>query len=532
MQYRLKVCLLAFSLFLAACAPASALQPTGPRNSIVYGLTLQPTGFDPHIHASSELGIPLRQVYDTLLYRDPQSKAFVPGLASSWTISPDGLSYTFTLRQDVHFHDGTPFNAQAVATNLDRITNAETNSQKAVFLLGPYTGYELVDDYTIRLNLSEPYSPLLDSLSQVYLGIASPAALAEYSNDVYQFHQVGTGPFRFVEYVPGDRLVIQRNPDYTWGPPFYQQPSENAVDEVVFRFFEDVGTRALALEGGDAQVMGELLPTDARGLTANSEIRLTPITIPGQPLQLLMNTREFPTDDVRVRQALIYATNREQIIDSVFQRFSNIAWGPISASTEFYNAALAGAYAYDPNRARELLAEAGLQDTNNSGYVDFGGADITVDIIVPPWGLIPEVAQLIQDQWRIVGIRANLDLVPSRGMLLERVQTTNYNLVAYYEFGVDPAFLSRYFGTNGANNYTGFSDLGLDNVLMQGEQQTDPSTRAGFYAQAQRTIMEQALTLPIRDYANLNGARTSIQGLSFDAYGWFPLLYNVTVNSG
>ena len=114
-------------------------------------MTLQPSTFDPQIGASSELGIPLRSVYDTLVYRDPQSLEFVPGLATSWTISPDGLIYTFALRQGVNFHDGTPFNAQAVAANLDRITNPMTASQKALFLLGPYTGYEIVDDYTIRL---------------------------------------------------------------------------------------------------------------------------------------------------------------------------------------------------------------------------------------------------------------------------------------------------------------------------------------------------------------------------------------------
>src|SRR5215475_7683968 len=164
-------------LFLAmACSSRVQSQQFVARHPIVYGLTLQPSTFDPQIGASSELGIVLRSVYDTLVYRDPKSLEFVPGLATSWTISPDGLTYTFALRQGVKFHDGTPFNAQAVAANLDRITNPMTASKKAIFLLGTYTGYEIVDDYTIRLRLSAPYSPLLDSLSQVYLGIASAIA--------------------------------------------------------------------------------------------------------------------------------------------------------------------------------------------------------------------------------------------------------------------------------------------------------------------------------------------------------------------
>src|SRR5690606_14925195 len=149
--------------------------------------------------------------------RHPDTNEIVAGLATDWSISEDGLVYTFTLRQGVVFHDGTPFNAQAVGTNLDRITSPQTASQLAAFLLGPYAGYEVIDDYTIRILLSSPYSPLLDSLAQVYLGIASPTALSQYSENRYQFHQVGTGPFQFVELVPGDRLVIERNPDYNWG---------------------------------------------------------------------------------------------------------------------------------------------------------------------------------------------------------------------------------------------------------------------------------------------------------------------------
>ena len=258
-----RVTLLVLLTLVAACSSRAQMQqPPPPRNHIVYGLTLQPSSFDPQIGSSSELGIPLRSVYDTLVYRDPQTLEFVPGLATSWTISPDGLTYTFALRQGVTFQDGTPFNAQAVAANLDRITDPNTASQKAIFLLGPYTGYEIVDDYTIRLLLSEAYSPLLDSLSQVYLGIASPTALSAYSNERYQFHQVGTGPFAFVEYVPGDHLTIRRNLDYAWGPAFYQPSTPDSVDEIEFRFYDQdavsagVGARKRRCAGGRRTAAG------------------------------------------------------------------------------------------------------------------------------------------------------------------------------------------------------------------------------------------------------------------------------------
>lgn len=514
------------ALGAAACLPALDAQRAAPSGRIIYGLTLQPSGFDPHIHRSSELGIPLRQVYDTLVYRDPQTDAFVPGLAESWIISDDGLVYTFTLRQGVTFHDGTPFNAQAVGANLDRIVNPETASQRAIFMLGPYERYEIPDAYTIRLILSAPYSPLLDSLAQVYLGIASPTALASYSNNRYQFHQVGTGPFRFVEYVPGNRVVIERNPDYAWGPSFYRPITEQSIAVVEFRFFEDPPTRSLSLESGDTQIMGELLPTDARAFTGNSAIRLLPVSIPGQPLQFFMNTNRFPTDNRATRQALLFGTNRNAIIDGIFQRFSPVAWGPLSASTLYYNPQMNGLYNFDLIQAQSLLASAGYADSNGDGVLDIGGVDVVVDIIVPPWGLLPQVAELLRDQWLTLGIRTNLIPVPTFPALLEAVQSGAYNLVAFDTPGLDPALLNSYYLSDGVNNWTGFQNDTLDDLLNQAVITVDEATRRSLYGRVQQLIMDEALILPIRDYVNLNASSARLDGLSFDPYGWFPLLHN------
>jgi peptide/nickel transport system substrate-binding protein len=187
-------------------------QETGPTTGgkIVYGLTLSPSGIDPHVDASSELGIPLTSVYDTLVYQDLDG-AFVPGLAERWEISGDGLVYTFYLRRDVTFHDGTVFDAEAVQFNLDRIADPATRSRKAQGMLGPYDRTEIVDEYTVKVHFQEPYAPFLDSASQVYLGMASPAAVEKWGAE-YQLHQVGTGPFIFVEYVPNDHLTLVRTP--------------------------------------------------------------------------------------------------------------------------------------------------------------------------------------------------------------------------------------------------------------------------------------------------------------------------------
>lgn len=520
-----------FCFWLAACS-SNTPNTTTAKNTLIYGLTLEPSGFDPHINQSAEIGIVLRQVYDTLIYRDPSNNAFVPGLALEWVISDDGLVYTFKLRQDVTFHDGTAFNAQAVAANLDRITNPENASQKAVFLLGPYVGYHIIDLYTIQILLSQPHSPLLDAFAQIYLGMASPAAFESYSKERYQFHQVGTGPFRFVEYLPQDRIVLQRNPNYAWGPNFYLPVSEKSPDEIIFRFFIDPPTRTTAVEAGTAQIVGEIAPIDAQIMRGNSKIQLLPTQIPGQPLQFLFNTKRFPTDNLLVRQALLYGTNRNGIVDAVYQGFSPVAWGPLSAATLFYDRALVGTYAHDTGQARNLLAAAGYDDVDNNGFLEINGIDLEITLIVPPWGFIPEVAQLLQDQWRAIGVRAILKPVSGRAALLEEVTGGEYNLVAFNTFGYDPAFLKEYFASTGPTNWTGYGSIELDNILNEASRQIDASFRRNLYTQAQRIIMQEALILPIRDYVNLNATTAGVQGLNYDSYGWFPLLHNVTLTGG
>lgn len=516
-------------VLLVGCnAVGESAIPTETPSRIVYGLTLSPSGFDPHRNESAELGIVMRQVYDTLVYRDPTNGNFVAGLATEWTVSDDRLTYTFKLREGVRFHDNTIFDAIAVGATLDRITNPDTRSSRALTLLGPYNGYEIIDRYTIAINLSEPFSPLLDSLSQVYLGIASPTQLARYSVERYQYYQAGTGPYKLVSYVPDDHLILERNPDYAWGPAFYQ-PAE--IDVIEYRFYTTPATRFTALESDDVQIIGEIPPLTARTETGNSQIQIMPTAIPGQPLQYLINTQQFPTDNLTFRQALLFGTNRRGIVDAVFQGFSPVAWGPITSNTLYYSRAVEERYAYDSTQARALLASIGYVDADSNGFLDHEGGDLQLRVIMPTWGSIPDVTQLIQEQWRDLGIRVVIETVPDAPTLFAQVQEGNYNLVAFHTFGLDPAFLNSYFVTNGSRNWSRFSDATLDQILRDAVRQLEPGTRNNLYTQAQQIIMDNALILPIREYVNLNTTSIRIEGLQFDPYGWFPLMANVRLRS-
>lgn len=534
----LAAAMLLMLIALSACAPTNTAtpidsngQPTAaaaPKEGgrLVYGLTLAPSGIDPHIDASSELGIPLTSVYDTLVYQDLDG-SFVPGLAERWEIAPNGQTYTFYLRRDVQFHDGTRFDAHAVKFNLDRIASPETMSRKARGMLGTYSHTEVVDDFTVKVHFEQPYAPFLDSLSQVYLGMASPAAVQQWGAE-YQLHQVGTGPFIFQEYVPNDHLTLVRNPDYAWAPSVYLHNGPAYLDEIFFRFYVDPAVRALALESGEADVMGEIPPQDAARLEANPEFSLYRVAIPGQPLQFFISTENPPTDDPLVRQALLYATDQQTIVDTIFQGYSPPAHGPLSAVTLAYNDEVVELYPYDPDRADALLKEARWIDSDGDGIREKEGQPLLLRGYVMSWGYLPEVGQLLQAQLREIGVDLQTELVAFPAAV-EAAGQGLHHLAPMTFSGSDPSLLgTTYLSSNaeGGFNWSKVRDAEIDRLLAEGLTQLDASARLALYASAQTRIMDLGLVLPIRDYVNLNAARITVHGLRYDRQGWFPWLYD------
>lgn len=512
-------------LILAACSSNS-----NARSKLTYGLTLSPSGIDPHINASAELGIPLRSVYDSLVFLDPVTGEFVPGLAETWQISADGKRYEFELRNDVRFHDGTPFNAAAVKANIDYVLDPDHHSQKAASLLGPIEKIELIDEFTVAIEMQEAFAPLLDALSQVYLGMASPEALNRWGASEYQFHQVGTGPYRFVEYVPDDHILLERNDAYAWGPTIYQQP-QASYEQVEFRFFEDVATRSIALESGNVEILGEIPPLDASRLGDQERFSLHPVAIPGQPLQYLFNTSRTPTDDIRVRRALMHAVDRDTIVETVFGPTSPVARGPLSY--EKFGPLLASEQPeYDLALANRLLSDAGWPLEDDGLRRNSSGETFELEIIAPIWGSNPEVAQLLKVSWEEIGASVSLEIAPGFGPLREAQAAGNYNAIGINFFGTDPDLLRPMFTTDGLYNWTGYANSELDQLLNAAAAETlDSQARQALYRQSIALINEAALVLPIRDYVNLVVADNSISGLRYSASGWFPLLIDLNPDS-
>jgi len=514
----------------SATAPSQESETPKSGGTLHYGLTLPVSGIDPHVNANSELGIALSSVYDTLVVQDKDG-TFHPSLAQSWTISPDGREYTFKLRRDVAFHDGTPFNAAAVVRNLKRVSDPATRSQKAVFLLGPFDRAEAVDDSTVKIVLREPYAPLLDGLSQVYLGMASPAALDKWG-DQYQLHQVGTGPFRFAEYQDRQSLTLERNENYRWAPSIRTHQGPAYLDRIEFRFYPDTATRLPALLSGQTDVMGELPLTDAEkiaqapdGQIGGANYRLYPIAVPGQSVQFFLNTSLAPLDDLRVRQALLHATDRTALVNAVFGSSSPVATGPLSAVTRGADSALANLYPYDPEKARKLLSDAGWRDTNSDGILERDGKPLALKGILMSWGELPAVGTILQAQWRQAGIDLQLEPM-TYPAALEAGRAGTHHLMPFVLSGTDPDLLSNFFHSRnlGAFNFAKVNDPELDAWLDAASREGDWTKRADLYAKVQQRVMDRAWILPVRDQVNLNAAFGRVQGLSYDVQGWFPVL--------
>ncbi len=474
----------------------------------------------------------LRQIYDTLVYRDSLSHAFVPGLAARWDISADGLSYTFQLRRDVTFHDGSRFDAAAVARNIERIYDPARPASAAQALLGPLHRYEILDEFVIRLVLSTPYAPLLDGLSQPYLGMASPSVFNSYSGLRYQFHQSGTGPFALEEYLPGERIVLRRSTDYSVNPPIYAPLRGDEIERIEFLILPAEDLEPLSLLDEAVDVIDDISPIEAQNLTGNSRVRILPTAIPGSSVYFLFNTNRPHLNDPNVRRALLLATNRIAISDRIFFNFSPEAWAPLSTSTGYAHTGYVNLFGFDQDGAQDLLAASGYQDNNSDGILDRAGEPLELRVVVPPWHEFPAVASYLREQWRAIGIELVIEPVPGRSRLSSVIQSGDYDLLPVEVFGLDPAGINDVFLVDSRFRASHAPHQQLTDMLERAAQEQDMQARRSQYYDIQALLMNETLILPVREVVRLTATRAYIRDLKFDAYGFYPLLFNAAKTGG
>ncbi|WP_237476548.1 ABC transporter substrate-binding protein [Lichenibacterium dinghuense] len=469
--------------FLCLAGPAAA----SPRTSAAVGMSVEPTGLDPTVAAPVAIGqVTWQNVYQGLVRID-RTGAVRPQLASSWTVSPDGLVYTFALRTGVHFQDGEPFDAASAKFTLDRARGpASTNPQKQFF--SAIDAVEAPDPATLVVRLRQPSADLL-----YWLGWPASVMLAPKSADADRTDPVGTGPFRVARWVRGDRVELVRDPGY-WDADHLP-----ALESATFRFVPDPQAQAAALRAGGLDAVPELgapeLFAAFKGDPAFDAVAGTT----GLKVVAGMNCARAPFDDVRVRRALMMAVDRRALIDAASSGFGTPIGSHFAPGDPGY-IDLAGVLPYDPAKARALLAEAGHGDR------------LAFSIRVPQMAYATRTAEVLQAMFADVGV--TMTIVPTEfpaTWIADVFKRHDFDMtvVAHAE-PLDIGIYAR------PDYYFGFHDGAFDADIAAAERALDPAHRDAAYRDAERVLAEDVPALYLYVLPKLGVWNAKLRGLWAD----------------
>lgn len=471
--------------------------------------------YDPHLASNDFVTNLTDKICDLLVYLDPKDKQYKPGLSSSYEVAPDGTSITFKLRQDVTFHDGTRFDAKAVQFNMDRIANPATGAQAAAFLLGPYDKTEVVDDYTARIMYKAPYAPGLDSFSLGFFAIVSPAAVQKFGQD-FARNPVGSGPFMWSEYARDDHVSMVRNPNYKWASSIFSNPGPAYLEKVTYKYSVDQAVRAGMLRNGQVHILEGVPESEVANFKREGFV-VYESPSPGIPGIAHMNTTLAPTDDIRVRQAIIYGTDRNAIVKVAWADVWKPAYGPLTKTTFGYDPAVESYYQYDPAKAKALLEEAGWKPGPDGIRVKDGKRlEVSLIYAIGSW----QWTEIFQAQMKEIGVDIKIlqmEMLASGQASAKGEANISPNIFP----GSDPAMLSLVFHSRsiGLFNWTFYKDPKLDQLIEAGVTQMDKTQRAKTYSDVQKIIMDNALIIPLADTYVMFVVRPEVQGLIVDPRG-------------
>ncbi|MGQ9446807.1 ABC transporter substrate-binding protein [Xanthomonas citri pv. bilvae] len=532
-------------LALAGCrqqpAASAGAAGTAPRQggTLIYATDREPTCLDPHVQGDMPQVFVARQYLDSLVSMDARGR-IGPWLARSWEVSADGTAYTFHLREDVRFSDGTPFTAEALKANLDHIANPHTQSSTAGGYIRQYRRTEIVDTHTAIVHLDSAYAAFLEVMAQGFLGLQSPAALARSREQNCQ-QPVGSGPFKVERWDRQNQLVLVRNPEYAWAPPTARHNGPAYLDRVVWKFIAEPSVRFASLQAGEVDVIDTLPPEAHAPARINPELSLLVANRPGNPTNGTLNLTRAPFDDIRVREAFLRSADVEGALQSVFFGEFARAGGPLSAGTPFYRADFEHAADYDPARANRLLDQAGWTRRDGAGYRSKNGRRLSVDVLMrsQTWPAEQTLWEQVQATARGTGFEVRLHLL-SDALLQQRQAAWDYDVrVGYWNtntadvlriiFGSQ--FLAPVGGKGGFHqNGAGFADAQFDAVVAQALATQDPQQRAQLYHQAQRIASGQFLQLTTYPQSTRLGIYKTAHGVALEPALQVTTLYDAWVS--
>ncbi|WP_258535548.1 ABC transporter substrate-binding protein [Bacillus sp. 03113] len=347
--------------------------------TFTFALATNPDALDPQVSGLAVSTRVNRNIYDNLIYKT-ESGQFKPWLATKWEVSDDRKSYTFTLRKDVTFQDGTKFNAEAVKFTFDRIldpkTKAGANSHAAIL---NYVSAEVLDEYTVKINLSKPSAPFLNNVSQSNLAIVSPTS-AKKLGDQFSTNPVGSGPYKFVEWAENDQIVLERNEDYKWGPPIADNKGPGYVDKLVFKITPEEATRIGSVESGQVDAAETVPSQNVISIKNSNNLKLIEHKTTGMPFVFFINQTQAPWDQLKARQALQAGIDVNNIVKTLYLGVYERAWSAVTPGILGYDKSLENKDFYNPKKANQLLDELGWKIGNN-GYRQKDGQELTFQFV-------------------------------------------------------------------------------------------------------------------------------------------------------
>ena len=461
------------ALFASICLCGAALaQKQG--GSITVGLELDVTGFDPlKVGVYDTAGnMVAATLFDTLTGRDADGKA-TPRLALSWTHADDYKTWTFKLRPGVKFHDGTPFNAQAVKWNFDRQKDP-ANKCRCAFYIAFISRLEAPDDLTVVYHLKDPSMMLPELMAPPTSNnvMQSPAAVAAKGAD-YNRNPVGTGPFMLKSWTAGDRIVVERNPNY-WNA------GHPRLDRIVFKPLPDGQSRFASLQSGEADIIWDDEFDHESINKAKADKRLTVHTHVGSGASVYaFNTKVAPFDDVRVRQALVMAIDRKKMSQAIFGGLSRPAVNPYGDGS-WVKCSDDGALPYDPTKARELI----------KAY----GKPVAFKMIVTATPRGRAVGQVLQQFWKQVGATMDIEQV-DQATIVPRAFQRQFQLTPWRIIDLadpDPQMYAN-FRAGSPVALAGYSNPALDAMLERARVTADMRSRTADYCEIGRLINQEAI---------------------------------------
>ncbi|GLW36115.1 peptide ABC transporter [Pectobacterium carotovorum subsp. carotovorum] len=483
---------------------------------------------DPHITAYGVTALITRNIVDSLVGQ-ALDNSFTPWLAESWKINDNNTEYTFHLRKDVTFSDGTKLDAEAVKYNLERILDPKTTSSYAKSLLGPVDDISTPDAYTVVIHYSAPFAPLLQGLSLPYLGIQSPTYLKKTPNTSNTV--VGSGPFILDSFVKGSGSKLSKRPDYNWGPGFALHTGPAYLDSVNFKYLPESSVRLGALTSGQLQAIDAVPPANFSTVKKNPRLDVITKENPGVNRVLYFNTTKGPFHDLKVRQAFQRAVDTELVVKTAYFGTLKPADNVLGPTTLYYDPSVKSRWGFDAQKANQLLDSSGWGTKDNEGYRTQDGKRLSVSFPYVTTNVeAADIALFQAIQYQVKQVGFELKLLPvDAGEFATKVKDNQYDIASNFFTRAEPDILrtvfdSNYIPPNGNN----FSRLNILDERLRKAVGAGDEERKRIYTEIQHEIIDQAYVLPVYISAFQFGVSKQVQGITW-ATNAKPSLYDIWI---